>query len=348
MALRYIDGFDHENASDETPTLIYKGPSGTLADSFLTGGSDFLGSSNVTPFGIGYSVLFNQAFGTCMITKIFDDQSTWLVGFHFRFIENKSTKIIQLLDGSTVQTTLSFNTTTQKIEIYRGDNANLLAASTNTFAISTWYWIEFKVLIDDSVGTVELRVNNVVEIALTEGNQDTQVSANAYANRVAFLTSSGDVYFDNLYMADGTAGVNDFIGECRVVTLSPATDHAVTWDKSAGATNESCVDEAQANTTDYVSTSVPTEVDKYTIDALGVTGVVKGAQVCVVAKKDDAGAHTIRTTLETDGTDFNGTAQILDGTYRTFTKLYPQNPKTVAAWEIAEIDALLIGMELVS
>ena len=348
MALRYIDGFDHQSQAPGDINLVIKGPTGTVNDS--TYGGTCKTTAAVRAYDVGQSL---NVFSTAgFLTKIFDSQTTWIIGFHVNFNSSLLTnsKFLVILDGSTIQLTLYYNNSTQKLEVYRGDpTTNLLGSSTHTFAADTWYWVELKVLINGSTGTVELRVNGISEITLTAGNQNTQAGSNAYADRIKFCGggSNVNIYFDNLYIADGTAGQNDFIGECRIITKYPTSNSSVTWTKSTGTTNFGCVDETPVNITDYVSSSTPAQVDKYGMSALGVFGTVKGTQICVVGKKDDAAPHTIRTTLTSGGTDYNGSTQSLDGNYRTFTKLYITNPAG-GDWDVVSVDAALVGMELVS
>lgn len=345
MAFRYIDGFDHESLIGLDPTLVYKGPTGTLLDGTFVNVSDFPKSSSFTPYGYGRCVAI---VGLCSLTKILDNQSTWLVGFHYTWTTAGSSSLLVLLDNSVIQLTLYYNVSTNKFEIYQGNpTTNLLGSSIHTFSINTWYWIELKVLINSSVGTVELRVNGISEITLTAGDQNTQKGINAYANYICLKSLTTWTYFDNLIIQDGVGGC-DFTGECRVATLYPASDSSIAWTKSTGANNFGCVDEAQMNTTDYVSSNTPGQIDKYGFGALGILGDVKGVQVCVLGKKDDAAPHSLRTYLRTEATDYSGDTQNLDSVYRTFTKLYPTNPQTGIAWTIAEVDAALAGVELVS
>ena len=97
---------------------------------------------------------------------------------------------------------------------------------------NTWYYIECKVYIHDTNGTVDIQVNGISDLSLT--NQDTKYSTSfTGASQIQLnLNAAVDLVFDDLYIADGTAGVNSFIGPCKIECLRPNGDDTTDWDPS--------------------------------------------------------------------------------------------------------------------
>jgi hypothetical protein len=89
-------------------------------------------------------------------------------------------------------------------------------------------------------------------------------------------------WIDDLYVCDGSGSVNnDFLGECRVLTLLPSDGNGSNndFDTSAGgspADHGAMVNDTTPNDdTDYVSSSTVDHVDSWNYPALGYTGTLK-------------------------------------------------------------------------
>src|SRR4029079_19356311 len=139
-------------------------------------------------------------------------------------------------------------------------------------SVGTTVYLELKVTIDNSVGTVTVRVNGVVWLALT--GIDNQATASATWNELGInrpgSTTAGIQWdCDDLYVGDGSGAApwNDFLGECRVDARVPTGPGATTtWTPSVGA-NWQCVDEIPPNDdTDFTTAAAAGLTDTFVVE----------------------------------------------------------------------------------
>ncbi len=141
---------------------------------------------------------------------------------------------LQLLDGTTGQCCI----------VFRSDGAILLTSGTPAGAVldtytgaftvqNTWYAFEFEVVINNSTGSWAVRKNGNPGNDRALGGLDTQVSANAYANKLQF-GQQGAVnahQTDDLYWRSDASSVA-WMGDIRCYTRAPASDAAVQFSRA--------------------------------------------------------------------------------------------------------------------
>lgn len=201
---------------------------------------------------------------------------------------------------------------------------------------NAWNHIEAKVKIDNSTGTVEVRVNGVTVLNLT--GQDTQASGLAESSQVRVEVTGAGVtgfYIDDIIAWDTTTSFNnDFVGDRKVITDFPDADTAdVAWTRSTGSSNFGVIDENPPNDdTDYLTTS--------TLNAkAGVTWPDLPTEVTNVAavifthrsKKTDAGDANIQLTLGSGGgSSAVGTDRPITTAYTLYWDVFQVDPQTSA------------------
>jgi hypothetical protein len=336
MALRFVDSFDHWAIGD---ALEKYSAASTASCSIGTGRNS---TSSFRGAGVNNASL----------SRSLDNQASWVVGLAIKWtgFSVNTGPFIALLDSATSQCDLRV-TSGGELQVTRG-GTQLAITSGLGLTTGAWYFIEFKVTIDNA-GSYAVRVNGSAVAALT-GSGDTQAGSNAYANiiRIGMFPGGGGggtFDIDDLYVLDGQAGLNDFLGDCRVKCVLPDGDGNYTaWTASAGSDYQ-CVDETTPNDdTDYISSSNATDRASFTYGAVGVTGNVKGVQLCLSARKDDAGTRTIQHSTRISSTDYDGASvNVADG-YAYYPKVWENSPATSSAWTVAEIDGAEFGVELVS
>lgn len=333
MALRFIDGFEHYATADLLMKWTSKGGSPTIATS---------------PVRLGTQALKING-GSNTLTKALDAQSSWVVGFAFYFsaLPATASTILRLTDSGTTQVDLRLNPS-GTLSVTRNGTALTGGTSTGTVNALNWHYVEFKVTIGNSIspGTCAVRVNAGTFLTVDAG-QDVQNTANSTADSVVLLatTTGCDCSFADLYVCDGTGSDNtDFLGDCRVQTLRPdAAGDSAMWTPSAGS-NYQCVDDAQQNgDSDYVSSSLALAIDLYNLDALSGSGTVKGVQVVLGARKDDAGTRQISPVLKPTSTSFTGTAVTLTTSFQFYLEIEERNPDTSLAWTFSQLNACQLG-----
>ncbi len=342
MAIRFMDGFDHYLSADMTLK-------------WTTKGDDFLIETGSSGRYNGYCVKFSGGGGPTngKCTKIIDAQPTWIVGVAFKTtIPTVASRIIVLNDGGTDQVELRINSSAHLV-ITR--NGTVLGTGTTTLIGSTWYYLEFKCTISDSISahTCVARINGVTEIDLAAAT-DCKNTANSSADRIYIVAEDGGTVtrFDDLIIMDGTGGVDDdFKGDTRIETLWPSGAGSTTNFTPSTGSNYQCCDETQENSdTDYVSSSTTNHVDSYAMGNLSSTPLtIFAVQVTVTHRKDDAGSHTISPLIHVSSTDYTtGSAFSSLDSYSMASSIWTTNPNTSAAWIASGVNGMEAGIKLVS
>lgn len=330
--IRFLDSFDHYATAQATRKWT------TLSATAISGGSGRRGTAAM------------GASSSWTLTKQLDNQPTWIIGCAFKCTTYPATyaSVIDVRDGATSQVDLGVNAA-GFFEVRRAGTT--LGTSAALASLNVFLFLELLVTIHNTAGVVTFVLDGVSQIALT--SQDTQNTANAYANtiRIGPTSSLGSAFYDDVYMCDGTGSVNNgLMGDCRVDALLPNGDGSNSaWTVSTGTTHSTLVDEASPNDdTDYLSTSTAAARDSHTLTNLaGITSpVIKGIQHSLWARKDDAGTREIKTLLKSGATTVAGaTTHTLASTYTYYSQITETDPDTTAPWTEAAINALEAGME---
>lgn len=301
------------------------------------------------------------------VVKTLDNQVTYVIGFAYKFptLPTENIGICMLVDGITYQCSLEL-TPTGTLEIARGGNINAPGTavtdgeSVSAMSVDTWYYVEFKATIADSISanTAQVDVNGSQWVNVATG-QDLKITANATADSVYFgtsnnLASSTSVaFFNDLYICDGTGSKNnDFLGDVRVEALFPNGNGATSdfLGSDADKTNNYLLvnDATPDGDSTYVGSSTPTERDQYTFDNLGSTPATDGihgvvSQLC--ATKTDAGARTGKNTVRIASTNYDGSAfNPSNGSYQYHPEIWELDPNTAGNWAEAAINSAQFGV----
>jgi hypothetical protein len=249
------------------------------------------------------------------------------------------------------------------VEIRRHTNHSVQVYTANTYRGTlidlapegVWYYFEIKATINDSTGSVVVKVNGVEKLNVT--SIDTRAtSAAAEINRIQLGATDGGYgstpqAFDDFYLCDttGTAN-NDFLGDVRVQSIFPSGAGATTqWTPSAGS-NYQCVDDTAPNSdTDYVSETSAGDKDTYAFGNVTPTsGTVKGVQIMAYHRKDDAGSRSIAPVYRPTSTDYDGTTVSVLDSYTYLREVSEINPDGTSAWTISDVNGAEFGIKLVS
>lgn len=336
MALLFMDSFDHYATADLTKkwTSITSTPSINASGGRRNGGALVGGTARY-------------------VSKTFSAESSFIVGFAVNPSVLTAGAYVQLVDAGTVQCSLSLNAD-GTLAVVRG-TSTALTSGTSTLALATgsWYYIEWKVTIADSIAanSCKVRVNGVDWITVATG-QDTKQSANATANSINFGSVSGtqqSTAFDDFYLINqsGSAPLNDFLGDCRIDTIYPSSDGNYTdFTPSTGTSHFALVDETAPNTTDYNSSSTVNQRDSYGLQDLAAltSQTIYGVQVNAAILKDDAGSRSVAPFVRHGGANADGTGVALSTSQTYVSSAFVINPSTGSAWTEAQINAMEAGV----
>lgn len=246
--------------------------------------------------------------------------------------------------GATTHLTLRCPTTTS-IAVYRGGTQ--LATATCP-SISGWNYLEVSATIADSGGTCVVKVNGTSLISFTGDTKNAGTNSTIDTVRLTGTTDNSAILYDDLYLCDsaGSSPYNTFLGDVRVDTLSPTGAGSSTqWTPDSGS-NYARVNEMPYSASNYVQDGTSGHRDTYALADLSGSPTVLAVQNCVIAKKTDAGAMSLKLAVKSSSTVAYGTTTALGVSDATLTDLRTTDPATSSAWVASGVNALEAGMEV--
>lgn len=336
MTLLFMDGFDHYSSAQ-----INRKWGGTSGGTLSMQAGRFAGQS---------FRLQNTAGN--VVSGIFSNtHHTVILGMAINWATYGP--VVLLRDNGTAQVELRINGSGQ---LYVTRNGTVIAGpSTNSISINTWYYVEFKVKIDNSAGTVEVRVNGTSTGWINATGLDTQNTANAYVNQIV-LTNNGTLgiinnHFDDLYFLNtlGTRN-NNFLGDSRIETLYPTgAGNSTQWTPNTG-NNWAAVDEpgTQDDDTTYISSQTVGHKDTYGYGNLASSsGYVAAVQTDVLYRVDTSGTRSVVPVTRSGGSEADGnTITVSSATYAVAKEIQELNPLTTAEWTRTEVNAAEFGVKV--
>jgi hypothetical protein len=333
MALIGIEGFDHYRNGDPFP---FDG--GAISSVQITTNTRFnYGQAAVSGGGLDWALTANPV--------------TVIQGVAVKMTSTNRWDLFRIYDGASVQAMLEMDQDNRRINVYRGSGTTLLGSTANLILplLNEWSYVEWKITISDTVGTIIVRVNDVEVLNLS--GMDTQATANTRAT-IAEVGVYSAYVIDDYYLCDGSgaAPFNDFLGNCRIYTEFPISNDTVQWTPSTGSNFQNVDDpgDIDGDTTTNTSATVGQK------DLFGVTGdvpvgvIVKAVELRTTLRKDDAVARTVRPKLKSGVTEANGATRNMTVGYVQYRDTLPVDPTDSAAWTPAKANALKIGYEVVS
>lgn len=345
MVCRLMDSFDYYSTGD---TPIKR----KWTDGLLTG---IISDDQRTGTG---AVRLNSAIS--IISKTFDDQASWVVGFAVRMNTFPQIGVLRFRDVTTVQCSLKFNGD-GTLEVLRSTTTSVAGGKSSvSLHMDRYAFIEMKVTIANSIAADSCIVRiNEVEIINVDAGEDLQVTGNATVDDILFTgTGAVTIIIDDIYIFDGNSGGgteptnDDFVGDNKVVAHFPDGNGATnnfTGSDADSVDNYLLVDENPTDDdTTYVESSTIGHIDLYTVDNLAETPLdIRAIQINNVVRKDDAGTKTIRPVIRPVSTNFFGVSKSpQDGTYTNEIEILNEDPETEAAWTESGFNATQFGVEI--
>ncbi len=348
MALRFFTGLDAQAS-------LLSG----LFDSQGTGGGGAAPSLDSGTGRTGNALLQSRSNGWA--EKVLTAQSTWIVGFAFKPNLALAAGMFSLLDGATTHVALVMNSSRQ-LEVRRASGTGtVLATSVTLIPLAAWTYIELKILISDTVGTIDMVINGTTETLTfasgSNGSQDTRNGGNATADRFRMgdasvaLNNFSDLY-DDIYVCDGTGGAptNTFLGDVRCEALFPSgngnTSNLVGNDGNS-TDNYLLVDETSPNSdTDYVESATVGDKDTYAFTNLTPTvGTVYGVVIAPFQRKSDAGTRKTCSIARLSGTEEDSADKTMSNTYIYQPDIRETKPGG-GAWTISDVNSTEFGVKV--
>lgn len=268
-----------------------------------------------------------------------------------------SNYLVALLNVNDNLCSLEMNTD-GTLTVYRTLNYpnNSVALGTTAVAVQegVWTFIEFKVTIHDSLGTVDVRINGSSALSLTNQNTRGVGAVNGWTNfKLGLWThetgqTGPTMDVDDLYVLDGSGAVNnDFLGDVTITPIYPSGAGASTgWTPSAGD-NYACVDEATPNDdTDYNATATIGAKDTYAMGNVPVGADIRAVQILASVRKATEGPGKVKLVTRSSSTDHDSDEIGIAGTdYAYVRQVRETDPATAAAWTESGFNAVEMGLK---
>lgn len=295
--------------------------------------------------------------GTTYIGKtVSASASTLIVGFGFYMDAHATGEqvILQLWDETNIQGTLAIQTT-GLWKYYRGgtligSTGTLLGTSSGSALVDgTWMYVELKVKIHATTGTVDININGVNTLSLT--TQNTDRTSSGIVTGFMFEgsgTSADHTQFDDVYVCDNAGSINNaMLGPQVVRMLLPSSDAGTNqFTPDSGSTHYNRLTENPQDTTTYLADSTTGDRELFGVSGLNI-GSVNGLQINAVAAITDATVYSIKNSTHTSGgtdTDQSG-ATIADTNYQTVSNVLETNPQTSSQWVVSEVNSTQFGFK---
>jgi hypothetical protein len=399
MAIKMLDSFDHYATSDieRKWTQLYP-QSGDPASTTIASGTGRRGSNSLR------MSIASSGVGTCEpISRFFPSTATvCVVGFAFKatgagaFVTNTAGTYLMPWAGLTslnphgrnwllnirsgnrgqIIFTLEDNGT---IMAWRGENPGStepgtvwLGTTSEALEPNQWYYLEFKVLIHNSAGTVDVRINGVNRLSLSGADTYWNPEPAGYYPIpavgwdevvIGHLTcGAGFVIgqyagivtwdFDDLYIADGTStatnDVVDFWGDHRIDARRITADGATLQMSPLGAGDHyvEVDDLVPDDDTTYNTEDTAGHIDTFVVENAAVAGyVVDAVQVLNLSKRSQEGDSTTKPVLRSAGTNYSGAAKGNNTTYSYGWDIWTKDPADNTTILDTEWNAMEVGVE---
>lgn len=253
--------------------------------------------------------------------------------------------------GSTAIKVFFYND--RRIIVKSGDNT-VLAITGDVIDFNVWNYYEFKVCLDDTIGSVEIRKDGNTTPAVLVENIDT-LSGNAYVDKIQFgpgyPVAGNPAYFDDLYILDNSGtNNNDFKGDVSIIPLNTVSDASNTgFTPSEGSDLYAMVDDNPLiNTSTDIRAITPESKAMFEMSEFSGSNNIHAVSVVVPAYKSEGGTISIKSVIEsgTVPTETEGAEKFLSSSLQCARDFYGVDPIDDVPWSTARVNAIKAGVKV--
>lgn len=349
MSVIFAEGFDNvPNGSGFSNSSLL-----AIMDN-ISGSNDQNVSATLGRFG-GGAMMVNRAM---IVDKHIDplgtgSYTTIIVGFSFKQELLGDWKILAFMDSLGNEHGAVRITGPGKFIIVDSNDA-ATAASAGGFSVSTWHFMEVKIVLGPT-GSMEIRLDQAqdesgVVIEVTSGDFKA-TGPDIFAIRwFKTGTLNNGSFYDDIHILD-TAGSrnNDFIGDGRIHTLRPNVDQGPNDMALVGGSGDhyTLVDEAQHDDTDYLESPSIGNKENFGFENLpsGGAAIDFVTMVSRVTKNDGGGIEFKQHVLQ--GASENQSDAVSPLTSKKYYYHHVENdPSTSAQWLRSAVSSTEGGVEV--
>lgn len=347
MALLFIDGFDHYATADLSKKYQSLTFSGTLQSNLSilpTGGRRNGGCLRITDYIYGSA--------GCVIPST----SHIIVGAAVSRWASGGT-IIFTLAGPAGARAAYLSYSNGRFSILNANRVEIgISSLVTTFGQNIWNYIEWKMLISDSIpaNSCVVKVNGVEVLNLPAGTDTKFAITTPTTFDIVRLGSPSDSPYshymdvDDFYIADTTGLTNNnFLGDVRIDTLLPNADGTYNDGvPSTGTTSWNILDNVPANTSSYVTISNLGEKETLQFTNLQAisTQTIYAVKVNYNSAKSDSGLVFGAAVAVSGATVAEATSATLATSYSAQSGTFLTDPATGAAWTESAVNSAEFGI----
>lgn len=340
MAILFFDNFDGYAAANSS--YMWSASAGNAPFTFNASGGRFNGP---------YAAAAGTNSFNYMRSDTFAGTTTLIVGFAFYYGSIQgSQELVRFRESGTTHVNLTFNADAT-LSLTRNGAALTGGTTVSSLAQDTWYYIEAKVTIANSIGanTCQINVNGVQWVNVTTG-QDTQNGltgslTNILFGKISDANASWILRFADVYIDNGTT----FLGDCLVETLRADGNGATqNFTASGGGSHLLDVDESIADgDSTYVESATINDEELFTLSNLSSSpSVIHAVMTGNLVRKTDAGTRQFCPLIRRSGTTYEGTTVGAYDSYRYDKQIFTTDPSTASAWTEAGVNAMEVGVKV--
>lgn len=252
---------------------------------------------------------------------------------------------------------MGFDIATMQLVVYKGDVAFggvKVGTGINALQLDTWNHIQWRYIINNASGLVQVRLNGQFEI--NESPIDTKTSglASIASVQIGLMGGTAIINIDDFVINDTSGSVsNEWPGNASVQLINPAGNGTYSDWTSTGATMWQEVDDL---TTHGVGDGDATAISgllsgdraSATLESITANGPINAVMLISQAKNADVGDDYMAQFVRLSATDYDSDVFIPSfGNYAWRTDILNLNPDTNAQWLEAEINAIELGWVIV-
>lgn len=285
-------------------------------------------------------------------------QDDWIVGVRFRttynyYRQTTSTNIpvLQFIDAVSLGQFSIIPISGTLIARSGASTGTILGIADVSITTHVWHFLEVKVNLHATTGSLTIRLNEEEILSLTNVNT---VGSSAFTRpaQIRFGNAGNDVNteIDDIYICDDQGSVNnDFLGDLAVRRYSPnGVGNSEQFTPSTAVDNYTTLDESNPDTADYVESNTATEKDTYTFeDIADDPATLVGVALKSYVQKTDGGSRNF-VHVARSGTTEEDSAVIYPSaaTYRWLSSIYEEDPDAAAAWDKTSFNAAEFGFKV--
>lgn len=229
-----------------------------------------------------------------------------------------------------------------RVERYDGSTGTTLGTTAaGMLTTGTWYYIELKVRMHASTGTVEVRTNGVTRLTLTSQNTAPSGEVTCYYVK---LRSQAHTFDDVYILNEQGSSFTDFLGDIVIEATKPnGAGNSAQMTAFGGAASDQA---ALTDASDTTGLEETTDTEKTTLAHSNLTNTtlpVLGVQVWARAKIEVAPA-AMNLIARSGATETDSAEITLTSSYAWYQATFATKPGG-GAWSASDVDAAEFGIK---